>query len=171
MTENQVQYLEKLTYEAGGDYSLNHSKRLLKLVEEFAGDITYNKDLMIFCVYTHDLGAYKPYKKEGVEHALRSKEIVVDFFQEFSFSEEEQNIALEAIASHHSAGQLQYTESVLLRDADALDFIGIIGAARDITRVNQDLVKGIFIVIIFLPEHRQKTMMKQLYHHLCQSKF
>ena len=47
---------------------------------------------------------------------------------------------------------LKSIEAVLLRDADALDTLGFIGIARDITRAPKDIKKGIKAI----QAHREK---------------
>lgn len=144
MNEEQVNMLQTLALKTGGVYLLNHSKRILELIVEIGKDMSYNKDIITFCAYAHDLGAFAPYTIEGVNHALRSKQIVQEqLINDFSFTIEEKHIIFETIENHHTPGQLKSMEAILFRDADDLEFVGFIGAARDLSRVNLDLAKGI----------------------------
>lgn len=142
MEKSAFARLEKLLSEVGGEYGLNHSKRLLELVKIIAEDKPYNQDVIRFCAYTHDLGASSKYAKEGVDHAVRSKEVAASLLTDFDFTDVEKEIILETIEKHHSEQPGESIESVLLRDADAVDFLGYIGIARDFSRAPKDIRKG-----------------------------
>jgi len=129
--------------EFAGEYGFAHSKRLITIVDKIAKNRSYNKDIIVFCAYTHDNGAYAKYKKENVDHAVRSWEVVEPFMEPFSFSLEEKEIIFETILNHHNPVPLKSIEAVLLRDADAIDFLGFMGIARDITRAPRDIKKAI----------------------------
>lgn len=133
---------------------LGHSRRLIKLVEELACGHYYNRDIICFCAYTHDLGGFGSYAKDNVDHATRSKEVVEEFIQQYDFTDEEIEIIYETILFHHTPCDLKSFEAVLLRDADALEFIGVIGMARDFTRAEKSLKKGISSI----QNHRVKSM-------------
>lgn len=90
--------------------------------------------------------------KENVDHAVRSREVVEPFVGQFDFSPEEKNIIYETILNHHNPVLLKSIEAVILRDADALDTLGFMGIARDITRAPKDIKKGIKAI----QAHREK---------------
>ena len=136
----------------GGEYGLYHSKRLRKIIDAIAEDISYNKDIAVFCAYTHDLGGYPKYAKENVDHAVRSREVVESFVAQYNFSNAEKDIIFETILNHHNPVPLKSIEAILLRDADAIDTLGFIGIARDITRAPRDIKKGIKSI----QAHREK---------------
>ena len=52
-------------------------------------------------------------------------------------------VILESIELHHTAGSDRSIESVLLRDADALDFLGVVGICRDFSKNPLDLRKAL----------------------------
>ena len=134
--------LETLILECGGEYGLNHSKRLIKLVDQIADGNKYNKNIILFCSYTHDLGAFPRFAKEGIHHAIRSKEVAETLLPNYSFDQKEQQTILEVIENHHNKFTGESFESVLFRDADALDFLGFIGIARDFSRISKELKKS-----------------------------
>ena len=144
--------LSKMVLECGGEYGLYHSKRLIKIIDAIAEDISYAKDIAVFCAYTNDLGGYPKYAKENVDHAVRSREVVEPFLEPFNFTHEEKDIIYETILNHHNPISLKNIEAVLLRDADAIDSLGFIGIARDITRAPRDIKKGIKSI----QAHREK---------------
>jgi hypothetical protein len=49
---------------------------------------------------------------------------------------------LECIELHHQGGLNRRIESILLADADALDFLGVVGVLRDFAKQPKDLRKG-----------------------------
>jgi uncharacterized protein len=152
MTSRNFENLEKTILKCGGEYGFFHSKRLLEIIKIIGKGMEYNRGIMEFCAYAHDLGAYAPYAKEDTDHAVRSRQMIDEIMAPYDFSPEEKTIIYEAVAFHHQPITLKSTEAILLRDADAIDFLGFIGAARDITRANRDLKKGIKT----LRGHREK---------------
>ena len=58
MNSRNFNSLCDMVLECGGELGLNHSKRLIKIVEVIAEDMSYSKDIIKFCSYTHDLGGY-----------------------------------------------------------------------------------------------------------------
>ena len=143
MDSRNFSSLSEMVLECGGEYGFYHSKRLIKIIDVIAEDRSFNRDIIEFCAYTHDLGGYPKYAKENVDHAVRSREVVEPFVEQFNFSHEEKEIIYETILNHHNPGLLKSIEAFLLRDADALDTLGFIGIARDITRAPRDIKKGI----------------------------
>ena len=152
MDNRNFNNLSNTVLECGGEYGLYHSKRLINIIDLIAEGRNYNRDIMVFCSYTHDLGGYPKYMKENVDHALRSREVVEPFVAQFNFSPEEKDIIYETILNHHNPIPLKSIEAVLLRDADAIDTLGFIGIARDITRAPRDIKKGIKAI----QTHREK---------------
>ena len=142
MNEILIKGLEDLIFECGGEYGLNHSRRLIALIELIAAGRPYNKDVVLFCAYTHDLGAFGKYAKDGLDHAIRSREVVETLINDYDFREEDKLNILEAIEKHHKKNTGKSFEAILLRDADALDFLGFIGISRDFSRSPYDLKKG-----------------------------
>lgn len=143
MRNRNFDSLSEMLLECGGEYGFYHSKRITEIVSTIAEGRAYNKDVIEFCAYTHDLGGYSKYVNENVDHAVRSSEIVGKLIERFDFSQEEKDIIIETILNHHNPVPLKSIESILFRDADALDFLGFIGITRDIARASKDIKKGI----------------------------
>ena len=72
----------------------------------------------------------------------RSREVVEALLDDYDFRDEDKLTILEVIENHHMKNSGKSFESLLLRDADALDFLGFIGIARDFSRAPRDLKKG-----------------------------
>lgn len=151
MKQELLQYLEDEVLRFGGEYGLNHSRRLIKLIDTLAGQKEYNKAVLTFCAYVHDFGAYSEFLIKGVDHEIRSDEIVDRFMGRFDFTEDEVTMIHTIILAHHKPGDLPLYEAVLFRDADAIDFTGYIGIARDFARAGRDLRKAVRSI----EEHQQ----------------
>ncbi len=152
-----LQYLEVEVEKYGGEYGLNHSRRLLKLVELLAETMDYKVDVITFCAYVHDFGAYNEFIIKGVDHAVRSDEIVEQFLGRFDFTGDEIAMIHNIILSHHKAGELPLLEATLFRDADAIDFAGFIGIARDFARAQRDMRKAVQSI-----EEHQKHLLQSV---------
>jgi len=129
----------RLTEEHGGVWGINHTRRLLKLVDEIGKGLTYNAEAVWLAAHLHDWGAYAPWAQKGVDHVLRSGEAAEDFMTKQAYPEDVKAVVLECIALHHTAGSDRSLEATLLRDADALDFLGVIGVLRDFSKSPRDL--------------------------------
>lgn len=73
-------------------------------------------------------------------------------------------LVLECIEHHHSGDSDRSLEAILLRDADVLDFLGVVGVLRDFSKNPRDLRKGYETVrkrreklpqILFLKESKE----------------
>jgi HD superfamily phosphodiesterase len=61
-----------LTEQHGGTWGINHTRRLLHLVEEIGKGLTYNAEAIWIAAHLHDWGAYAPWAQKGVDHVERS---------------------------------------------------------------------------------------------------
>ena len=86
--------------------------------------------------------AYGKWQQAGVDHAVRSREIAADFLAERDYPDDFAALVLECIAYHHSPDPSRSTEAILLCDADALDFLGVVGVLRDFSKNAKDLHKA-----------------------------
>lgn len=127
----------QLTLEVGEDWAVTHAERLLRLVEEIGSDLPYDQDVMELAAYMHDWGAFDAYIQKHVEHAIRSRQVVeAEILPQLNLTTTQQEILLEAIEFHDYRDQrpTQSNEALLLREADMLEFLGMIGMARDFAR-------------------------------------
>lgn len=147
----------RLTEEYGGQWALNHVRRLLNLIADIGEDQTYNQDAVWVAAYLHDWGAYAPWAQEGVHHALRSKEVIATFLAERNYPDDFSALVLECIELHHDYTAPKSIEAILLSDADGLDFLGTVGVLRDISKHSRDLRQGIVV-----SQKRRNTIPEQL---------
>lgn len=131
--------IARLTEEHGGVWGINHTRRLLKLVEQIGEGMTYNAEAVWIAAHLHDWGAYAPWAQKGVDHTVRSGQVADEFLTERGCPEDLKRLVLECIALHHTAGSDRSLEAALMRDADALDFLGAVGVLRDFSKNPRDL--------------------------------
>ena len=127
----------ELTLEVGEDWAVAHAERLLRLIEEIGVDLAYDSDVLELAAYVHDWGAFPRYIQKDVEHALRSRQVVEEEILPFlNLTDEQKELLLETIELHDYRDTRTPTsnEALLLREADMLEFLGMIGMAREFAR-------------------------------------
>lgn len=132
----------QMTLRVGEGWAVTHAQRLMKLIRELGQDMAYDEQTLTFAAYLHDWGAFPLYFEKGVEHALRSRQVVEsDILPRLDLSPAAKQILLEAIELHDYRDQrpTQSTEALLLREADMLEFLGMIGMAREFARGPKDV--------------------------------
>ncbi|MFN2286481.1 MAG: HD domain-containing protein [Anaerolineae bacterium] len=125
--------LETMTLDAGENWALPHVRRVLRLAEEIGIDLNYDAFAFTVAAYLHDWGAFPRYQQPGVDHALRSRQVAeVDILPQMDLTSAQIALILETIEMHDYRDLRPATsaEALLLREADFLDFLGVIGLAR-----------------------------------------
>lgn len=134
--------LLEMTRQHGEGWAVSHALRLLALIREIGAGIPYDPVVMTAATYLHDWGAFPCYAQRGVEHALRSRQVAdTEILPRMDLSPAAQEIVLEAIELHdyRDPRPVQSNEALLLREADMLEFLGMIGMARDFARGPKDV--------------------------------
>ncbi len=134
--------LELLTREYGGEWGINHTKRLLHLINIIGEDHPYNSDVLWIAAHLHDWGAYPVWVQKDVDHALRSRQVADQYLMERNYPEKLKSLVLDCIMHHHSTLSDFPIEVILLRDADALDFLGVVGVMRNFALAPRDMRKA-----------------------------
>lgn len=134
--------IARLTEEYGGQWGINHTRRLLHLISLIGEGQQYNGDAAWLAAHLHDWGGYQPWAERGVDHALRSRHVAEAFLTERDCPEDLKALVLECIEHHHHGNPNRSLEAILLSDADALDFLGVVGVLRDFSKNPRDLRKG-----------------------------
>ena len=135
--------LAEMTRADGDPWQLSHVHRLLKLIALIGEDVVYDETAVTIATYLHDWGAYPPYQQVGVEHALRSRQVAESMIlPRMELAETAVPIILETIEYHDYRDFRPVTsvEALLLREADFLDFLGIIGLVREVNWGGKNLV-------------------------------
>lgn len=139
---NETMYLTlddiiQMTLQVGEDWAVAHAERLLKLVEQIGEDTSYDFQVMELAAYMHDWGAFPTYIQKNVEHAIRSRQVVeAEILPHLELAAEQKDILLESIELHDYRDMRppKSREALLLREADMLEFLGMIGMAREFAR-------------------------------------
>jgi uncharacterized protein len=142
MTTIDNEEIARLTEQYGGEWGINHTRRLLNLVSIIGEGLEYNQEAVWLATHLHDWGAYAPWAQKDIDHVLRSVQVVESFLSERNCPEKLKSLILECIELHHSGGSERSLESILLRDADILDFLGIVGIMRDVSKNPRNLRKA-----------------------------
>ncbi len=142
MNEIDKDEIARLTEEYGGQWGLNHTRRLLHLISVIGEGQRYDPDVVWIAAYLHDWGGYSKWMQPGVDHALRSRQVAEAFWSERAYPVELLIPILECIEFHHGSDPGRRIEAVLLSDADALDFLGVVGVLRDFSKKPGDLRKA-----------------------------
>jgi HD superfamily phosphodiesterase len=139
-----LEQIKQLTRDFGQGWADAHARRVLKLIEIIAAGISYNQEAIQHAAYLHDWGAFPKYFQPGVGHAQRSRQVAeVEILPFTSLPSSTQVLVADAIDLHDYRDQrpATSTESLLLREADALDMLGVIGIAREFAWGPNDLQK------------------------------
>jgi uncharacterized protein len=134
--------ITRLTEEYGGQWGINHTRRLLELISIIGEGLNYNSEAVWIAAHLHDWGAYSPWAEKDVDHALRSRQAADAFLTQRGCPAGLKALVLECIELHHAGGDQRSLESILLRDADILDFLGVVGVLRDFSKNARDLRKA-----------------------------
>jgi uncharacterized protein len=135
-----------LTEEYGGQWGLNHTRRLLHLISIIGEGREYNADVVWIAAHLHDWGGYPKWAQAGVDHALRSRQVAEEFLVGKGLVLDFLTPILECIEFHHGSDPHRRIEALLLSDADALDFLGVVGVLRDFAKKPGDLRKAYEVV-------------------------
>lgn len=127
----------QMTQEIGENWAVAHARRLLELIKQIGTDIPYDFQIMELAAYLHDWGAFPKYLQKDVEHAVRSRQIVeTEILPGLDLTTAQKTILLQTIELHdyRDPRPTQSNEALLLREADMLEFLGMIGIAREFAR-------------------------------------
>ncbi|WP_332659289.1 HD domain-containing protein [Brevundimonas sp.] len=109
-----------------------HSERdyLFGMAVAQAEGLTVDPDVMFAAAFLHDWGGIEPFAVAGVDHAVRSVQLAEPFLKEAGFPMEKFPAVRAAILGHMYDKEPEGPEAIAIHDADALDFLGALGAAR-----------------------------------------
>ncbi|MEA2785704.1 MAG: hypothetical protein QOF71_1808 [Candidatus Eremiobacteraeota bacterium] len=118
-----------------------HSERDYRLALEVAnGDhLTVDTDVLFAAAFLHDMAAFAPYEKKGMEHGDRAAETSEAILRSAGFPMQKYPAVQAAERGHmyySNAGTVP--EAIALHDADSLDFLGSIGALRILALTGED---------------------------------
>jgi len=113
-------------------WGFSHSVRDYHLAKSLAAkdNVKLDDDVLFAAAYLHDIAAFAPWEKEGVDHADQAASIVDTVLNGSGFPVEKIDAVRTAIRTHMFDRDPIGAESIYLHDADALDWLGAIGIAR-----------------------------------------
>jgi uncharacterized protein len=113
-----------------------HSERNYQLGMRLAkGDgLTVDTDVLFAASFLHDMAAFPPYAKKGMEHGDRAAQTSEAVLRDAGFPMQKFPAVQAAERGHmYYSNAGSDPASIVLHDADSLDFLGTIGAARMIS--------------------------------------
>jgi uncharacterized protein len=118
-----------------------HSERdyLVALALAEGDRLRVDTDVLFAAAFLHDMAAFPPYEKQGMEHGDRAAETSEAILRNAGFPMRKYPAVQAAERGHmyySDAGTV--TEAILLHDADSLDFLGSIGAVRILALTGED---------------------------------
>lgn len=113
-------------------WGLSHSTRDYDLARSLAQQdhVAIDDDVLFAAAYLHDVAALPPYEKPDVDHADEAARIVDSLLENTGFPMSKIESVRGAIRTHMFDRDPKGPEALYLHDADALDWLGAIGAAR-----------------------------------------
>jgi uncharacterized protein len=113
-------------------WGLSHSVRDYELAKELAAadQVTVDDDVLYAAAYLHDVAAFEPFRKPGVDHQDEAARIVESMLAGTGFPMSKIEALRGAIRTHMLGRDPVGPEAIYLHDADALDWLGAIGVAR-----------------------------------------
>ena len=131
-----VEEIETLVSRAGTHpiWGYTHCLRVFALAEELARmeRLDYDAEILRLSALLHDIGLYRAYSlREGADHARRSMAVATRMLRDGDFPPQATRVVLDAI-EHHPPGAAsgRSTEAALIKDAVALDYLGVVGLGR-----------------------------------------
>jgi uncharacterized protein len=113
-------------------WGYSHCRRDYQLAQELAAAdrIKLDDDVLYAAAYLHDMAAFEPWQKTGVDHADEAAAIVDTILKNTGFPMKKIDAVRGAIRTHMYDRTPVGPEALYLHDADALDWLGAIGVAR-----------------------------------------
>jgi len=113
-------------------WGYSHCLRDYQLARELAMSdrVTLDDDVLYAAAYLHDMAAFEPWQKSGVDHADQAATLVDTILKNTGFPMKKIEAVRGAIRTHMFDRTPVGSEALYLHDADALDWLGAIGVAR-----------------------------------------
>lgn len=148
-------------------WGYEHGLRDYTLAKQIAtkSSLTFDDDVLFAASMLHDMGGFAPYAKTGVDHAIRTTEVIDPVLKDAGFPMAKSDAVKAAVKTHsyYDSSKPATTEAILLHDADCLDFVGSVSVMRIIAIAGHE--PGIPTVkkSLQLLESLHKNATKQLY--------
>ena len=143
----RAQLADYLYGEAHPPHKYGHQPRLYALTQSIAArspDLHYDDDVVYAAAFLHDLGVFvghrphDPSQLESWDHVAYVCGVAPALLARFGFPAEKVPAVLIAIREHQPQDEPTSPEATLLRDADILEQLGMIGVLRTAAKVGSD---------------------------------
>ena len=114
-------------------WGLAHCERDYLLATRIAREehLEIDEEALFAAAFLHDAGAFEPYRAGDMDHTERGAQIAGELLAKAGFPMEKAPKVEAAIRGHmYYSKKPETPEAIALHDADTLDFMGAIGAAR-----------------------------------------
>jgi uncharacterized protein len=113
-------------------WGLSHSVRDYELAKELAAadQVTLDDDVLYAAAYLHDAAAFAPFRSSFADHQDEAARLVESLLADTGFPMSKIEAVRGVIRTHMYERDPVGPEAIYLHDADALDWLGAIGAAR-----------------------------------------
>jgi uncharacterized protein len=114
-------------------WGLSHAVRDYELAKELAAadQVTLDDDVLYAAAYLHDVAAFAPFRSRFADHQDEAARIVESLLAGTGFPMSKIEAVRGAIRTHMYERDPVGPEAIYLHDADALDWLGAIGIARE----------------------------------------
>ncbi|MFX1339140.1 MAG: HD domain-containing protein [Promethearchaeota archaeon] len=160
--EKLIDFVKDFQHPAWG---ISHFKRTHELAVKLAKikNIQIDQDALFAAAYLHDMSAFEPYRKKNIDHADTAADCCKDVLISIGFPSEKISLVKDIIRSHmYYAKPSNLIESILFRDADILDFMGMVGITRILSIVGKDSMAPDLRAAINILKNFQKTLLQKL---------
>ena len=165
-----LEFVKPFTHPAWG---ITHFQRVYELAIELVKgqNMDVDRDSLFAAAYLHDIGAFEPYRQDGKDHSEVAIENCSEILLSIGFPKDKIDLVKDIIKCHmFYVKPSDIMESIILHDADTLDFMGIIGISRILAIVGiedwtPDLKSAIFLIQKFhdeLPLQLYTTAAKEM---------
>ena len=121
-----------------------HQPRLYVLAGEIGRGLEYDDDVVFAAAWMHDLGVFAGHRPQDSaalarwDHVPYTVARTRDLLAAWGFPAAKLDAVAEAIRTHRPQDQPATVEATILRDADILEQLGAVGAARALVKVGRD---------------------------------
>ena len=121
-----------------------HQPRLYALAHAIGGEIAHDDDVVFAAAWMHDLGVFAGHRPQDAAELARWNHVPYTIergcalLRGWGFPAAKLAAVAEAIRTHQPHDEPVTVEAAILRDADILEQLGAIGAARALVKVGRD---------------------------------
>ena len=143
----RTQVADYLYREAHPPHKYGHQPRLYALTQAIAArspDLRYDDDVVYAAAFLHDLGVFVGHRPDDSaqltswDHVAYICAKAPDLLGQFGFPAAKIPGVLTAIREHQPQDEPTTPEAMLLRDADILEQLGVIGLLRTASKIGSD---------------------------------